>query len=154
MELIKSLVLTSALVHFVLVIVLGGVLITEYHKRKHKFRRGILWYGVFLITIFSFFVLDIYRNLVAPLMMINWTCLVLSVLASIFFILTSLKYFKYINKGLFFSIPLFSISIIIIEVLRIVYVGWSFGVYTAISTLCATILGYLLIIKFLINTSK
>ena len=53
-ELVKPLVLSSALVHFVFVIVLGGILIIEYHKRKEKFKGGILRYGVFLITMMVF----------------------------------------------------------------------------------------------------
>ncbi len=152
-ELVKTLVLSSALVHYVLAVVLGGILISEYFKRKKEFRKGILVYFVFTVTILVFFILDFYRNLILPSVLINWIGLFLAILANISFIGVSLKYFKYINKGLFFSIPLFAISIIIIEVLRIVYVGQSFEVYTAISTLSATLLGYLLIIDFLINTS-
>ncbi len=153
MELIKSLVLSSALVHFVLAIVLGGILITEYYKRKEKFRGGMFGYGIFLITIIGFLVLDTYRNLIVSLRWINWICLVFAVLANVLFVVTSLRYFKYINKGLFFSIPLFSISIVMIEVLRLLYANKSFGIYTAIATLAATSLGYFVIIGFLINTS-
>ena len=153
-ELIKILVISSAVVHFVLVTVLGGVLITEYYKRKGKFRGGILGYGVFLIVILLFFVLDIYRNLVAPWVLFNWINLFLAFLAGVFFLTTSFKYLKNINKKLLFSIPPFAIGIIIIEVLRLLQIGLNLEIYTAIATLTATILGYPLIIGFLIDTSN
>ncbi len=152
MELIKSLVLSSALVHFVLAIVLGGILITEYNKRKQKFRKGMLGYGTFLIVILVFFIFDIYRNLIVSFVWINWTCLVFAVLANISFILTSFKYFKYLNKKLFFSIPVFSVGIIVIEILRLLYVNKSFEIYTAITTFIVTTIGYFVIVSFLINT--
>ncbi len=147
-------VLISAIVHFALVIVLGGILIAEYYKRKEKLRGGILGYGAFLIVILVFFVLDVYRNLVAPSMLLNWVNLFLATLANVIFITTSLKYFKSINKKLFFSIPPFAISIIIIEVLMLLQVGTYLEVYTAITTLIATVIGYLMIIGFLINTKE
>jgi len=153
-ELVKILVLSSALVHYVIVAVLGGVLITEYYKRKKELRGGILGYGAFLIIILVFFVLDIYRNLVASSMLIDWISLFLAILANISFVATSLRYFEYINKRLFFSIPLFSIGIIIVEILRVLQIGKNLEVYTAITTLVATIFGYLLIIGFLIDRSS
>ncbi len=150
----RTIVLISAIVYFVLAIILGGILFTEYYKRGKKFRGGILGYGVFLIVIFSFYFSDIYRNLINPSVLVNWICLFLAFLASVLFVSTSFKYIRYLNKKLFFSISIFAVSIIIIEILRLLHVNKSFEIYTAIVTLIATILTYLLIIGFLINTSK
>ncbi len=150
---VNGLILSSAIVHFVLVVVLGGILITEYYKRKEKLRGGILEYGVFLIVILTFFVLDAYRNFVVSLVLINWINLFLAILANILFLGISLRYFKYINKILFFSIPPFSIGIVIIEVLRLLQVGKNLEIFTAITTLVATTLGYFVIVSFLINVS-
>ncbi len=150
---IETIVLVSAIIHFILVVVLGGILIEEYYKRKEKFRKGILVYVLFLIVILIFFVLDAYRNLVVSLILFDWINLFLAILANILFVGISLKYFKYINKILFFSIPPFSISIVIIEVLRLLQVGKYLEISTAITTLVATTLGYFVIVSFLINTS-
>jgi len=147
-------VLISALVHFIFAVVLGGILIVEYHKRKKKFIGGILGYGLFLIVIIGFFIFDIYRNLVVSFVWMNWICLSLAILANISFLSTSFKYLKYINKKLFFSVPVFAVSIIIIEILRLLYADKSFEIYTAIATLSATLLGYFVIVKFLINTDE
>lgn len=149
----KAFVLISTIVHFVLVVVLEGILITEFYKRKEKFGGGILVYGIFLIVILAFSILDIYRNLISASTLLNWINLSLATLANILFIGASLKYFKYINKKLFFSIPLFSISIVIIEVLRLLGIGRSLEMYTAITTLTATTLAYFVIVGFLINSS-
>lgn len=150
----RIIVLISAIVYFVLAIILGGILFTEYCKRGKKFRSGILGYGVFLIVIFGFYFSDIYRNLISPSVLVNWICLFLAFLASVLFILTSFKYFRYLNKKLFFSISVFAVSIIVIEILRLLHVNKSFEIYTAIVTLMATIFTYLLIVGFLINTSR
>ena len=112
----------------------------------------MLGYGTFLIVILVFFIFDIYRNLIVSFVWINWTCLVFAVLANISFILTSFKYFKYLNKKLFFSIPVFSVGIIVIEILRLLYVNKSFEIYTAITTFIVTTIGYFVIVSFLINT--
>ncbi len=72
----------------------------------------------------------------------------------VIFIFVSLRYWKNINKKLFFSVPVFSVSIIIVEILRLLYADKSFGIYTAISSLMATFIGYFVIVKFLINTDK
>jgi len=153
-ELVKILVLSSALVHYVLATVLVGVLVAEYYKRKEKLRGGILGYVAFLIVILIFFVLDIYRNFVAPSVLLNWICLFLDLLASALFVITSFKYLKNVNKKLFFSILPFAIGIAIIEVLRLLEVGRYLETYTAITTLIATILGYFLIVSFLIETKE
>lgn len=150
---IGSIVLSSALVHFILVITLVGILIVEYTKKDEKFKAAIIGYIGFLIVIFAFFVLDVYRNIIGASILINWIALFLAFLANVLLILVSFRYFKYINKKLFFSIPLFSVSMVIIEVLRILYVDKSFEIYTAIVAIVATILAYFVIVGFLINTS-
>ncbi len=153
-ELVKISVLSGALVHYVLAIVLGGILIAEYYERRKKLRGGILGYVLFLIVIIIFFVLDIYRNLVASSVLLNWIGLFLDLLASALFVITSFKYFKNINKKLFFSVMPFAMGIAIVEVLRLLEIGKYLAIYTAITTLTATILGYFMIIGFLINTSN
>ena len=147
-------VLSVALAHFVLAIVLGGVLFAEYHKRGKKFRSGILGYGVFLIVIFVFYSFGVYRNLVDASVLVNWVCLFLAFLANVLFVLISLKYLKNINKILFFSILPFSLGIIVIEILRILHPDKFFEIYTGFTTIIATIFAYFLIVGFLINTSK
>lgn len=153
-ELVKILVLSSALAHYVLAIVLGGILIAEYFKRKKKLRGGILGYVAFSVTILIFYILDIYRNFVAPSVLLNWIGLFLDLLASIFFVATSLKYLKNINKILFISVTPFALGIATVEVLRLLQIGANLEIYTAITTLAATILGYFMIVDFLINTSE
>ena len=147
-------VLIGGIVHFILVVVLGGILIEEYYKKKGELRGGILGYVVFLIVILVFFVLDVYRNFVASLVLLNWINLFLAILANVLFVIISFKYLKSINKKLFFSIPPFSIGIIIIEILRLLQIGKYLEIYTVITTLTATILAYFVIIGFLINTSN
>lgn len=150
---IRVFVLISAMVYFVLAAVLEGILIAEYFKRKEKFRGGILGYGVALVVITIFFILHIYRSFVVPLVWINWICLFLVFLANVLIILTSLRYFGYLNKKLFFFAPIFTVSIIIIEILRLLYVNKSFEIYTAATMLTATPFAYFMIVGFLINSS-
>jgi len=152
-ELVKIFVLSSAIVHFVLVTVLGGVLITEYYKRKKELRGGIPGYGAFLTVILVFFVLDVYRNLVAPSIFLNWINLFLAISADTLFVVTSFKYLKSINKKLFFSVFPFAVGIVVVEVLRLLQIGAYLEIYTASATLIATIIGYPIIVGFLIDRS-
>lgn len=154
MEISNSIVLSSALVHYVLAVILIGILITEYAKRAKKYRGGIASYIGLFIIILIFYLLDMYRNLLAPSVLINWICLFLAFLANALFILVTFKYLKNINKILFFSIPPFSLGIVVVEILRILYPDKSFDLYTSFTTIIATTLAYLLIIGFLINTAK
>ncbi len=150
---VETFVMISAMVHFVLVIVLGGILIAEYYKTNKKFKKGILRYEAFLIVILTFFVLEVYRTLITSSIPVNWICLFLAILANILFVSTSLKYWKHINRKLFFVIPPFAIGIIVIEVLRLLQVGKYLEIYTAMTTLVATIFAYFIILSFLINIS-
>ena len=146
--------LSSAFVHFVLVIILGGILIVEYFQRKKEFRMGIRGYILFLVFIFAFFIFDVYRNLITSSTLITWICLSLAILANILFISTSLKYWKHMNKKIFFFIPPFAIGIIVFEVLRLLQVGKYLEIYTAMSTLIATLFEYFIIVGFLISITR
>ncbi len=154
MEIIKILALTNYFVQYILLVILVGVLVGEYFRRKDKFKKGLFLYLILTVSITIFVVLDNYRVFVGIergiimniLMLMNTGQLLL-------FIVNSIRVWSFINKKLFFGIPIFVIGIILFESGLNLFFGDYFDFLNIISVFGATILYYFFIVSFLIDTS-
>lgn len=151
-NLVQALNLSVSITHYIFILCLTGVLIAVYFNRKKEFSQGIIGYALFLLTILVFFIFDLYRDIIF-LVGFQWVELSLSLLASFFFIATSIKYWKYINNKLFFSNMPFVLGILAIGVLQFINPDASFAIYRSFFTFIATFIAYFIVVSFLINTS-
>jgi hypothetical protein len=154
MVLNNALSMSVGLLHFVIAIVLIGILITGYFDKKRVVKRSLLGYIFFCMAIMGFFISELWGNFIFSSALINWVSLSFAILANIFFIVVSLMHYKNLNKKLFFSIAPLGIAIIIVEILSMLSPGISFFLYTVIIASVATILAYFLIIQLIIDTSE
>jgi len=153
-ELIKGIALSNYLIQYILLILLSGVLITEYFKREKDSKKGVLGFLILSIGITIFIVFDTYRFFIdynKGIFMIMLMGMNISLLS--FFVVNCIRVWSKINKKLFFAIPVFVIGIIVFEQIFKLSLDISLEILNAVTTGGATILLYFLIIKFLIDTS-
>lgn len=153
MVLTEALAMSVGLLHFVLAIVLIGILLVGYFDKKTRIKRSLLGYIFFCVTIMAFFISEIWGDFIFSSVLVNWLSLFLAILATISFIGVSLIHYKNLNKKLFFSIAPLGIGIVVVEILSMLLPDISFFLYTAILTSTATLLGYFLIVQLIIDTS-
>jgi spermidine/putrescine transport system substrate-binding protein len=148
MELIKSFVLSSHFVIYVLLVILTGILVSEYFKRTRKERGGILSFITILILVIILAVINTYKTLSGLLIFTN-LIIILNILIFGLLSITSYRFWKKINKKIFFSI----FVLIFCVILLLVFPNSLFKILNPILLITAVTLFYFFIIDFLIKTS-
>lgn len=149
----NSLVLSTYLLAYVLLIVLMGVIILEYFKRKKSERKWIINFLIFVIVLTSVIVLGTYRYFGSLEGIPTTLLIILSFVLLGLFIWSLYSVWNKINKKIFFIIVFFTFLIIISKIMGIFYFNDFFELMNALGILGDMISYYFLVIKFLIAPS-
>ncbi len=140
---------------FVLVIILLGILISEFIKRDKNNKKGILFYIIIAIMV----VISDLFNTIMTFNLNNSSLLPLitgitTAAWGIAFIINSILVWKYVNKTLFFLVILFSVITAILMSIFYITIDSNYQIIVSLSDLMSIVFGYFFIISFLINTSN
>lgn len=154
-ELIRGIAISNYLIQYILLILLVGILITEYYKRKKDNRKGVLAFLLLSMGITIFIIFDTYRFFIGYNKGIFLTVLMgMNIVLLSFFVVNCVSVWGKINKKLFFIIPVFVTGIIIFEQMFKWFLDISLEILNTVAMGGATILFYFLVFKFLITTSE
>jgi spermidine/putrescine transport system substrate-binding protein len=154
-EIIQLANLAMLFIIVIIIIVLIGILITEYFKRKGNKRKGILSFIAILSLLVALIIIDTsqyvygFVSLVLKNAMIILNSIVVVLLGVI-----SYRYWKEINKKLFFSMLILAAGITTVLVALSISFSLFLRILNIIFVSLVTILFYFFIIDFLIKTSN
>jgi len=154
MDFISSIIWTNLLFHFILMVVLIGILILEKFDWK-EYQRGIVPYILVCSFIALFMVVDTLRFLeFMPDSIILWANPFLTMTIMSFILWNSYNIGKNTSRILSFVIFGSGIVIAFFEIMKIISNSINYWLFGSISTFIATMLIYFLIINFLIKRRK
>ncbi|MCW8965246.1 MAG: extracellular solute-binding protein [Candidatus Pacearchaeota archaeon] len=153
MELITALSISNYFVQFILVLILIGILISEFVKRKSQ-KEGILLYLLVFVFIIGVNIFDTILTFNPEYLWFILFTGTFTILWMITFIINSIMVWKYVDDFLFFLVLIFSMITLLLRVILSTTIASNYEFFVIISYFSAIVSGYFFIIKFLINSSK
>ena len=151
MDFISSIIWTNLLFHFILMVVLVGILILEKFNRK-RYQKGIIPYIFVCSFIALFMVVDTLRFLEFRLPYVAlWINPILTIIIISIILWNSYNIGKCANKSISISIFVFGLGISLFESLKNIRISLNYWLFGSVCTFIATILLYFAIINFLIR---
>jgi len=154
MEITNAFILSSYFTQIVIILILIGILITEFFNRKKGERKNIVSFLILPVGVAIYFILEIYllvMDSVAKAILLG-NIFISAFLVSLF-LFDALKCKRYIPKLLSFATVFFGYCISINGIFRVIYGTSIFNLINAAVSLFATIFLFFTILNFLINSS-